>query len=332
MRVLLLEFAALGRFHRGFQLPFLKGYLKVRHVDVRWIRFGLDPDVRSRVGETGMSLEDADLSRLEQILGESDYTHVVCSRAPSCTVLGTIRRVLPGVPVGHVLDGPQVGETDPRSSEPVSLEPSVLARFFDMAHTAGANTPIVETEVPDFGWEAANRAAATEQSRPFLLCGTECDYRKTLASNPHYESLDLSGCHRTDGCAFCVRPADNRRPSVDSVALFRRQLEALARTHPAWRGRLAVRAVGVPILGNIEAIAGALCDCSVGPVDLLLDGRADRILKVQDPLRRALDRVSESKHGLSNPSDSLLPDPFLETRSSMATRGRGTGGWAGGCS
>ncbi len=309
MHVLLLEFAAIGRFHREVQFPFVKGFLLSRGVEVRWVRFGIEADVRARQDEAGMPLAPPDRSRLTEIVSESDCSHVLCNRFPSSTVVQALRGVNARVRAGHVDSGPPgpnrgtEGSEDSGNSEPIRLSTNALAHFLGLPRREGdTDASILEVEVPDFGWEPGNPASLSEPPLPFLLCGSECTYRKSLRTNPLFEGLDLAGCERTDGCSFCVRPREVERSGVDSgvdsVARFRRQLLALSKTHRPWEGRLAVRAVGEPILNNIEAIVGVLREVAIAPIDLLIDGRADRIVAAKDALRRALERIGETPHAL----------------------------------
>ena len=76
------------------------------------------------------------------------------------------------------------------------------------------------------------------------------------------------------------------------------QVQALVDTHRPWEGRLQVGAVGEPILRNVEAVVDALLERKLPPMALLLDGRSDTLLRVQDQLHDALKKLEGTEHRL----------------------------------
>ncbi len=109
---LLVEFAAVGRYILGVELPYLYSLMKNQlGIQVQWLRFGLDPAVQYRKGEAGIGLDDQDLGTLLEQVARCSATHVVFSHTPatslwqnilaeepdlSASILASINRSVPG--------------------------------------------------------------------------------------------------------------------------------------------------------------------------------------------------------------------------------------------
>jgi hypothetical protein len=308
-RALLLEFASIDRFQRGRDLPFVRGYLLSRGVDAPWLRFALPADVRSGSGEPGFRLDGEDRERLARRVLELGPTHVLCSHEPAPSLVRELRAASARAPIGFFeaeasrARAPVLkrGGGEPAGTRQVHATPASLDEFFGLPARApmrDAAEGLYESVVPDFAWEPGNRAAETTPSLPFLLCGEECTYARSVGANPHFGGVDLSRCARPQGCSFCVRPARRASPPPEPLGVIRTQLEALARTHPTRPPRLAVRAVGEPFLLNIERVAPLLGELDLAPVDLLIDGRADVVLGRERALREALGALRAGPHAL----------------------------------
>ncbi len=301
-RALLVEFAAVGRFHRALEFPFVQGHWRAQGVQTKWLRFALPPDWRARNQDAGLRLDESELGRLLAIMRAQATTHVLFNLRPSEQVVRALA-ALPTQPKLGVLASDQVrpdGEARPWQSVHAAL--TALNRFaeIDPPRSALGNEPdnLFDTATPDFGWEAGNDAARSAAPVPFLICGEECHYRRQLARNPRYRGTDLRTCVRDHGCAFCTRPAGRQTWRHGPEQLFARQLQALQHTHPGGEGRLGVRAVGAAVLGSIEAVAADLAAFRGRPLDLLLDARSDTLLAARPALERALSRLAGTEHRL----------------------------------
>jgi len=200
--------------------------------------------------------------------------------------------------VGFIDDATQLlAGRSPQELERLEADPGALAMFFGLS-PANAGINIFDEAEPDYAWEAGNTAAASGLSLPFIICGEECVYRRGFSSNPFYRGLDLSGCLRRHGCAFCLRPATTPKWAHDPVSLFRRQLDALGRTHRPWKEPLAVRAVGSPVMRHIERVCKVLAGFCAGPVHLLVDGRADAVVRGAERIEAAVGRLADTPHAL----------------------------------
>jgi hypothetical protein len=293
MRALFVEFIASDRFHRGIALPFLRGFLRDMDVPCRWIRFGLDANVRAMRGESGASLDAGDLKALGAALAPPP-THVLFNPRPSQELVAFVGQRVPGVSLG-CLDESQEPPAHPLHA--ISPDAAALASFLGLAVESPPGH-LFESVVPHFDWEPANLQAEQAPSLPFLICGEECNYRRRLDDNPYFVGVDLRGCERVHGCAFCARPAHGTPWAHDPVDLFERQLHAIRDSHRPWQGRLAVRAVGEPVLRNLERIAGVLRGMQIAPIDLLIDGRADTIVRNSQLVRRSLQHLRGSGHAI----------------------------------
>jgi hypothetical protein len=301
-RALLVEFAAIGRFHRALEFPFVLGLWRAQGIRTRWLRFALPPNWRQSHQDVGLRLDELELERLLQIAREQSATHILFNLQPSEQVVRTLGR-LPAPPTFGLLVADERGHDD--EGEPwqrVRAALRALNRFAGIdspAAVAGDETDnLFDSVTPDFGWEAGNAAAQSVAPVPFLICGEECHYHRQLAKNPRYYGLDLHTCVRDHGCAFCTRPAGRQTWRHGPDQLFVRQLRALQATHPPGEGRLGVRAVGAAVLGSIEPIADELADFQGRPLDLLLDARADTLLAARPELERALARLTGTAHRL----------------------------------
>ena len=301
-RALLVEFAAVGRFHRALEFPFVQGHLRAQGVPTQWLRFALPPNWRAETQDAGLRLGDAELGHLLTIVREQKTTHILFNLQPSEHLVGALRE-LPGPPdLGVLASGRDARAGEARRWQCVPAALTELNRFVGIDASRPEQSDetgnLFDTAVPDFGWEAGNDAARTMAPVPFLICGEECHYRRRLARNPFYQGLELQDCIRDHGCAFCTRPAGRQTWRHPPEQLFARQLRALQRTHSGGNARLGVRTVGAAVLTQIEAIADELATFEGRPLDLLLDARADTLLAARPALERALTRLVGTKHRL----------------------------------
>lgn len=289
-RVLIVEQIAQDRFHRGLTLPFLRGWLEERGIgSIRWLRFA------RRAGER---LSPEDLESLGAVAAELRPTHLVFSPTPTGAMLRSIATLDPPPALGALDDlDPAERATRVDDIERLEADGRRLSAFFGLPQLIEEKGHIFDQVTPHFGWEPGNRAAAEAPPLPFLVCGPECSYSRPVASAEPFVNLSLPEEVSQRGCSFCTAGLDQGRQwTTDAATLLRRQLEALLRTHRSWSDHLAVRAVGEPALRQLEYAAESLIELDLPPLSLVLDSRADGILRHRQRLARALERLRTTDH------------------------------------
>ncbi len=275
---MLVEFAALDRFHRAIMFPFIKGYAESSGITTRWLRFAIPASSAFLQKTAGVALSASDRQKLSFVVRDFRPDAVFLSQTPSEEIHESLKAAEPSIRILNLGKGTdtewmeELGRNDP------SLRESQL----------------METIIPNYGFEPANEKARDLRPLPFVFIGEECSYSRTFASNPFFERLSLSGCIRKGGCAFCTRPEHRGPWKTDPMVLLRRQIEAIARTLPVTSRGLEIRLVGESVIANIEAVASEASRCPVRPLKLLIDCRTDRFLKSSGPIRRALDSLGSS--------------------------------------
>ena len=275
--LLLIEFAVIERFHRAVEFPYLFGAAKARGVPARWIRFGVHASAAFDAGGAGVPLTPEDTATAVAHMDAVDADRVIFSHQPSTALAAALIR----------------GRTDRGVS------------YTEFALDAIPGVPGVdeaarldEADRPDFGFIAGNQAAAEMDVLPFLLLGHECTWNRSFQDNPFFEGLDLSACLREGGCSFCARPRNRALPKRDTMERLGSQLRALEATCPTFGGRLRIRLVGEPVINNIHAVAEVILDAGLPASDLLLDSRADTLVRRAEDLRKALATLQDSGHRL----------------------------------
>lgn len=296
-RLLLVELAAVDRFHRGLLFPYLHGFATENGVPTRWLRFGVRATDNYERGEEGAGLASAALDRLREEARAFQATAVVLNKAPSETLLRTIRQVASGATVA-ILGDYYAGDLEEGAPRRLGEGLGEWATLLGLTLVGRREASRWSDVTPHFGYEAGNRAAETMQPLPFVLLGEECTYNRSLARNPHFAGLDLSDCVRRGGCSFCSRPSTRGKSRTDFFDSARRQLRALAETHPAPPGRLAIRFPGEPALRRVVDLARICAESELPPSDLLLDARAAALVKNQGELACAADALQDTGHRL----------------------------------
>ncbi len=277
-RILMVEFAAVDRFHRGVFFPYLFGALKSRNVPARWLRFGVTARTRYLTGEDGVGLDQEDLQRLIFVALEFRPSRILFSQEPSSQVAAAVKAAAPGA--GH--------------EHPGMVPPPEADGIMNLMPAAEDPDP-----GPDFGFEPANRMAAAMQPLPFIVLGEECTFNAPLASNPVYCDVDLTGAIRNVGCAFCTRPASPKGPRRQfSAQEADVHLRALAKTLLTFSGRLSVRLLGEPAMRNIGVLVERILASGIPPADWLLDSRADTLLRQKAQLAQACKALRGTGHKL----------------------------------
>ena len=303
--VVLVEFAALGRFTLGVEFPFLHSWLKrVLDMPVLWVRFALDPAARFGGEESGMALGEGDRKALLDAIGEFPAKRVLFSFRPADSLWSLVRAAHPSASARFLSDEEVAEEAaagDPRPA-PLPSGDAALLRWLGVKPRAGLGS-YLESE-PDFGFVAGNREAREMAPLAFVIGGEECVYRRSVSANPAYAGVDLAGC-RTEGCAFCVsggRESGDAAPPTAGAAVegALRQILAFYRTYPLSDGgaRPRLRMSGQQLLLEAETLAARMAELKAPPSDLLFDGRIDYLLRLEPRLRRAAELLKGTGHKL----------------------------------
>lgn len=298
-RVLLVEFAALGRFILATEFPFVNAWLKRVGVPVTWLRFALEPAVQFARQESGIGLTAPDLATLEHHVRLSGATRVLLDQQPSPEVLARIRAAGPGVDLRVLARGGDLGNHwRADAGRTMSPQPAALAAWLDLDGLDCA-TGVVETEgrPPDFGFIPANDAARRMEPLGFIVTGAECVYQRSVVGRPEYREVDLTGC-RTTGCAFCATGGSGRAAPGAVAGRVLEQVAAFLSTYPfpVADARARLRLPGQLVLREVEEVAAALQARSGPGLDLLLDARTDHILQQEARLGNAVRLLEETPH------------------------------------
>lgn len=296
--LLLVELAAVDRFHRAVVFPYLLGFARSRGVSARWLRFGVEAARRFLTAEeSGVGLEEGELATLAEVAAELRPRVALFNMEPAPSVEAAIRQQSPGVELEIMGETYAAGAGSPSRLRRARQDLREWARLLGRDDEA-AEGPYYLAVEPDFGYEPGNPAARTMQPLPFVVLGRECTYDRPLRRNPSYDGVDLSGCVRRGGCAFCARPDELGPPPPFSLDAARRQLEALARTVPRPPRRLAIRLLGEPASRHVEELASICREVPLPPADLLLDSRADRLSRREAAMSAAAAALAGTGHRL----------------------------------
>lgn len=292
VRLLLIEFAATRGFHRAELFPFVQGRLRPDHA-TRWIRFGVAPANLLQFEAEGVDLDAADTATLQRALDAFAPTHVLFGLRPAAGLLA--RLAMPGCVRDLRHAGPDAAATGDAPSIPCLWN---APRPFPTPDTDVSRMARLSGAVPDHAWEPGNDAARALNPLPYVIAGESCLYERSFASNPFLAGLDLDGCVRAGGCAFCLRPPaqPDAWRDVDPVRSIQVQFDAIARTCPRAPDRLWIRMQGDAPVRRVEAVADILRDAALPPSDLLLDCRSDLLVRSLPAFRRALATLAGTPH------------------------------------
>ncbi len=288
-----MEFAVVNRFHRAMAFPRVQGFARRRGARVRWLRFAVPADDSLRLGCDGASLLPEDQTVLRGWIRRFDPTHLIFSHRPAAEL------------------GPGAGAQDRRggylAEAGLASGGGATGPFSPLAGEAGVGpflgfpaSTSLEAETPDYSWTPGNRGAETLEPLPFVRVDAECRYNRSLAHNPFFAGVDLSGSLRPGGCSFCLRPSTGTERAEDLETLLERQLSAIERTCPRRPGRrLAIRLTGERAMGRIDEVAALIARLKLRPADFLLDSRVDVIVRTRERFERALGRLRGTGHRLA---------------------------------
>ena len=306
-RVLFVEWVTPGRFHAGVFFPFAKGLLADRGAAVRWLRFAVPPDVGLREEGAGAALADDDLAALVAALREQQTSHAVYSHRPSAALVNAVAEARSGVEQGLLGVGePPTGEPGSAAARIRVLRPEAASLaswiFGPAAGPPLSEAPLACYHSPDYAFAPAN--AAAREMRPFvyLFCGPACAYGRPLSQSGFFRGrLADEPAPKHRGCSFC---SDRGRYGAafggtdESWTLLRSQLAAIRDTHPPVEGPLLCKLFSDRVSSQPRLLAEEVLAASLPPARLLLDLRADQIVRLEGQLRETAPTLAAAGHRL----------------------------------
>lgn len=303
---LLVEFITPGRFHGGWNFPFIKGMLASAGLTSRWLRFGLEASVQVRNDEHGIGLDSSDEATLLRVAEALPAKTILFSTFPAPRLVDAIAAACPEARMG-VVDGNQRFVPNPRAE--ASRAPEVLALDVEKIRgwlglapgkEADSRHRLLSIAEPDYGYEPANELAREASPVVHILTGKECSYRRPLGEGDFWQShrgTSIAG----SGCAFCSSPKNSTTVTAkvsEACDALRRQLLAAVRTHPYGKEPLSLRIRGVALTENPLALAQTIVEARIVQCRLLLDYRADRIVALAQQLHAAVQLLGANGHRL----------------------------------
>jgi hypothetical protein len=291
IRLLFVEIVPIDRFHRALAFPFLNALAKGIGADARWVRFGVRADARAG-DKRGVDVPFQDRSTL--LAAAAGCTHVLFGHQPCEALLGAIAAAAPAAQVGVAESGLFGGGT--HGFQVIPERRGALLAFLSLDSSGGepAEEETLFGGAADFGWNPANAAARDAPGLPFVLAGPECSYARPLARNPRWAGFSGIDAERERACSFCRRPPPGSFAAHPEEVL-RRQFAAIERTHPRLLPRLWVRCSGEPAFLHLDTLSAILRAWKREPLDVLLDARADVIVRLAPKLESLLRDLSAAR-------------------------------------
>ena len=292
-RLLLIEFTTVDRFHCAIMFPYLKGLANRGGLKTRWLRFAMKASAPLERDTVGVPLDEEDLAELGAAVDDFEPDRVLFGHRPAAAVIEALEGSGPRPDLAYLAD---FDESD--GSEAVGCR---RVDEHDATLWLGLKPPEIrlpEVVDPDFGWETGNALAAEARPLPFLVCGPECSYSRPVQQNPAFDEVDLAGCANVKGCTFCRSERGVAAWGVAPMEMARKNLEAVRETHPRWTHRPRYRITGEGIFFEVDQLARLILELKLEPCDLLLDARADRIVRFAPRLEQAVTLLAGTGHVL----------------------------------
>lgn len=329
-RLWLIEFVTSlrQRTDRAMLFPFWKGWAEDHGVETRWLCVG----GRHEVAGDGRGHYDAvavlDAQDERALAGEIERgrpTHLLLNENPGESLDRAIRDAAPDALVASLsriagtcrpfvdvmeecLRGDRVpsGWKRDRSFAAIDLlyRDGWFARWLGVpARTRGGDGRgrlVADRAAPRYDAEMFNEAAVRLEPMIRIVGGVFCDYRRPVRANEVYREVDLSGCSRETGCAFCpVRSPAITGRDRDPVGIAIRQFEALARG-----GKRVPRDLGhydlhdIRLFRRVDEFAKRVCSLKMHASTFCFSPRIDHVLKARRRLETALELFAEAGHTL----------------------------------
>jgi hypothetical protein len=273
--------------------PFIAGYLSGRGIPWRWVCLAWGP---RRAGADPL-LFDPEAGARRGLLAEAASlraSHILLSEVPA----PSWRRALEarGLRAAHC-----------------AVRGGAFARAW-LADWLGEEGPrdgwLPDLAAPVYRCRLLGRPGAAAPLTP-LVGGAGCLYAASVAANPAYRGVDLSGTARDFGCAFCPGPKSLRYAwRTPPLELARRQIRAVrAEPRTVWsRREFAVRSAA--LFHALPAFLRSLEREGFPPLALHFSCRADEVLARARDIAAALRvarRAGHSIHIFSMGAENLSP-------------------------
>ncbi len=314
------------RTDRAMLFPFWKGWAEDHGVETRWLCVGGRHEVSGDgAGQYGavVGLDPEDEASLVREVERGRPTHVLTNEMPRESLDRALRASVPGVSLAAVSS---IARTCPAYVEVLEecLDVATDAWKRDRAYAAidvlqrerwfarwlgvplrpdrrGARGHrVADMAAPRYDAEMFNEAATRLQPMIRIVGGVFCDYRRRVRASDAYRDLDLSGCSRDHGCAFCpVRSPAVTRPAGDPVRQAARQFETLVR-----EGKRVPRDLGhydihdIRLFRRVDEFAKMVCTLKLPPSTFYFSPRVDHVLRARSRLETALELLAGAGHTL----------------------------------
>ena len=295
-RLMLVEFfrGALRRNEKSMLFPFLQGLARAHGVETLWLCFGGDIDHRAGApaGRTLFaSLPGKDLAALAGHVARFRPTHLLSDLlCPEAKKL--LDRQDP--PTNHSLM-PQDAES------PLGDDIPRCGWFLDWLGVENVSRPgrhFVECAVPDYDAVMANKAAKASTPQITILSGVLCSNRRTVAKNPHFAGLDLSGdTHR--GCSFCTCASmpSYTSPRADSLPLIETQFRRIQETAgQSRRDKGRYELFDIHAFRKFDELFAMILRLRIRPAVFLFNPRIDDVLRHRGRIERVLPALAMAGH------------------------------------
>lgn len=294
-RLVVLEILVQGRFRtfRNELFPFVSGYCHAHGVHVQWWRFATAPQLCPDTFTVSLSTDDA--HRLEQDLAQFGATHVLINEKLDGPVRDAIRQAVPEAAVLNL------GERSPR--EPTVAFAQFLASWLgrsDAAFDPAQPGPLlIDACQPRYDDEPKNEPARSLRSLITIAAGAQCVYHRSLAKNPCFADLDLSGASRTYGCSFCGnREVELAQPRTAPVELAIRQVAAATASLPASRRPLKFLLSGAVLFFRAGDFFRRVLELGLPPTKFYFAPRIDGFLRMAPVFRSLLPELRRAGHSI----------------------------------
>lgn len=316
-RVLILEFINADQFpgQVNSSIPLVKGFLDFWGKRSRWLRFALPTDHFFRHNSDEVQLSSGEFGVVAEAVGGLSPDFVVTTHKLGSDLRSLLRQAVPEV---EVATGDEVLWMQRPLSEFQSVDELLGSGAFAHAHELSR-----PGFAPGYRWEPGN-AGASRQDRHniYLITAHGCGYRKPVAANAFYSSLELPP-HMTGGCAFCgarLPPETSAQGSghkdvaeTTPKAWITTQVAAVATTLAPDHLPNALILNDIERPEILEAAIEAMQRFGLSPGVRLLAGlRVDRLLQMESLLRATLGKGSQGPTlqvfscGIENFSDEEL--------------------------
>lgn len=301
MRLMLVEFfrGALRRNERSMLFPFLKGLAQESGFKTAWLCYGGDLAhlEGAAVGRTlYAALPAEDLRSLARRLDRFRPTHVLtndvlsreateilASRAPSLKHL-----VMPELP----------GRSSRRDPSGDSTRCGWFLDWLGRKDPAASRRYLVEESIPDYSAVMANKAALSAKPQITIVSGALCAYRRTLADNPFFDSVDLGGEeHR--GCSFCACATSPpvTAPQTRILPLIERQLRRILRTAGrTGRNKGRYEFFDIRAFWRFDELFALVLSLKMPPSIFLFNPRIDDVIRQRARIERVLPALAKAGH------------------------------------